>query len=248
MGPLAQRPSRLDHLGSRAAKKNACHVSRRHSPAARRRSHARRPPAAPPLAAFQVHGPGRDSRLFAADAVVVVSVRILYHLLAIPLSQPGLPRPSSRAVDAEPGHVVDHDREDEDEQVNRNERRVEPAARNQQVKPADAMRKSEEQYGDDLIKFNEDRYQYLTDNPISGGTSIDKLIEHIDYIVKLVGVDYVGLGSDFDGGVYTPNEIYDATCYPIITKKLVEKGYSEQDIRKILGLNFLRVFKQVCAH
>jgi len=105
----------------------------------------------------------------------------------------------------------------------------------------------EEQDGDDLIKFNEDRYQYLTDNKVSGGTSIDKLIEHIDYIVKMVGVDYVGLGSDFDGGVYTPNEIYDATCYPIITKKLVEKGYSEQDIRKILGLNFLRVFKQVCG-
>lgn len=99
---------------------------------------------------------------------------------------------------------------------------------------------------DDLVEFNENRYQYITDNKSDGGTSIDMLIDHIDYIVKLVGVDYVGLGSDFDGSIVTVNELYDATCYPILTKKLVERGYTEQDIRKILGLNFLRVFKQVC--
>jgi membrane dipeptidase len=99
----------------------------------------------------------------------------------------------------------------------------------------------------DYILFNEKRYEYLTNNPAKGGTSIDVLIDHIDYIVKLVGIDYVGLGSDFDGGINTPNELYDATCYPIITKKLVERGYKEEEIRKILGLNFLRVFKQVCG-
>ncbi|HJY62725.1 MAG TPA: dipeptidase [Ignavibacteria bacterium] len=98
---------------------------------------------------------------------------------------------------------------------------------------------------DDLIEFNKQRYDYMTNNRIDGGTPVDVLIDHIDYIVKLVGIDYVGLGSDFDGGVYSPNEIYDATCYPIITKKLVERGYKEEEIRKILGLNFLRVFKQV---
>ena len=99
---------------------------------------------------------------------------------------------------------------------------------------------------DDLIDFNEKRYEYFRDNKFTGGTSVDVLIDHIDYIVKLVGDDYVGLGSDFDGGIYTPNEIYDATCYPVITKKLIERGYSDKSIRKILGENFLRVFKQVC--
>lgn len=98
----------------------------------------------------------------------------------------------------------------------------------------------------DLPSFNDKRYAFITDNRSEGGTSVDVLIDHIDYIVKLVGVDYVGLGSDFDGSITTVNELYDATCYPIITKKLVERGYSEQDIRKILGLNFIRVFKQVC--
>lgn len=100
---------------------------------------------------------------------------------------------------------------------------------------------------DDVIEFNKLRYDYLTENKIDGGTPVDFLIDHIDYIVKLVGIDYVGFGSDFDGGVYAPNEIYDATCYPIITMKLVERGYGEDEIRKILGLNFLRVFKQVCG-
>jgi membrane dipeptidase len=105
----------------------------------------------------------------------------------------------------------------------------------------------EEQYADDPIGFNESRYGFFKDNYTENGTPVDILIDHIDYIVKLVGVDYAALGSDFDGGVYTPNEIYDATCYPVITKKLVERGYKEKEIRKILGLNFLRVFRQVCG-
>ncbi len=109
-----------------------------------------------------------------------------------------------------------------------------------------AIRRFEDEYIDDPVVFNEKRYEYLTENKLNGGTPIDILIDHIDYIVKLVGADYVGLGSDFDGSIVTANELYDATCYPIITKKLVERGYTEQDIRKILGGNFLRVFKQVC--
>lgn len=69
------------------------------------------------------------------------------------------------------------------------------------------------------------------------------LIDHIEYIIKLVGVDYVGLGSDFDGIESTPQQLDDVTTYPLITKALVEKGYSEKDIDKILGGNFLRVLK-----
>lgn len=69
------------------------------------------------------------------------------------------------------------------------------------------------------------------------------VIQHIEYIVKLVGADYVGLGSDFDGITLTPLELDDVTTYPLITKALVEKGYSESDISKILGGNFLRVLK-----
>lgn len=120
------------------------------------------------------------------------------------------------------------------------------AIKNVQAKYRNAADKLMSEYGDDLILFNEKRYEFITENPTENGTSVDILIDHIDHIVKLAGIDYVGLGSDFDGSIVTINEIYDATCYPIITKKLVERGYSEQDIRKILGGNFMRVFKQVC--
>jgi membrane dipeptidase len=69
------------------------------------------------------------------------------------------------------------------------------------------------------------------------------LIDHLDYIVKLVGVDYVGLGSDFDGIEAGPKGLNGVQDFPLITKALLERGYSKKDIRKILGGNFLRVFK-----
>lgn len=69
------------------------------------------------------------------------------------------------------------------------------------------------------------------------------LMEHIEYIIKLVGVNYVGIGSDFDGIESTPQTIDDVTTYPLITKSLVEKGYSKKEITKILGGNVMRVLK-----
>lgn len=69
------------------------------------------------------------------------------------------------------------------------------------------------------------------------------LINHIEYIINLVGVDYVGLGSDFDGINLTPQQLDDVTTYPLITKALVEKGYRKKEINKILGGNILRVLK-----
>jgi membrane dipeptidase len=77
---------------------------------------------------------------------------------------------------------------------------------------------------------------------------LSMMIDHIDYIVKLVGADYVGLGSDFDGINVTPLQLDDVTNYPLITKALLEKGYSEKDIDKILGGNFLRVLKANETH
>ena len=69
------------------------------------------------------------------------------------------------------------------------------------------------------------------------------LLDHLDYIVKLVGVDFVGLGSDFDGIEAGPRELNGVQDFPLITKGLLERGYSKKDVRKILGENFLRVFK-----
>ncbi|TCC91675.1 membrane dipeptidase [Pedobacter frigiditerrae] len=73
--------------------------------------------------------------------------------------------------------------------------------------------------------------------------SIEKLIDHIDYIVKLIGVDHVGLGADFDGAEAFPLGINSIADYPKITAALLKRGYKANEITKILGGNFLRVLR-----
>ena len=75
---------------------------------------------------------------------------------------------------------------------------------------------------------------------------LKSLIDHIDHIAKVAGVDHVGLGSDFDGvSGATPQGIDSAADLPKITQALLDRGYSADDIRKILGGNTLRVFREV---
>jgi len=73
---------------------------------------------------------------------------------------------------------------------------------------------------------------------------LSKLIDHIDHIVKVAGIDHVGLGADFDGANDFPEGARDVSMLPNITYELLKRGYSEPDIEKILGGNFLRVFAQ----
>jgi membrane dipeptidase len=74
---------------------------------------------------------------------------------------------------------------------------------------------------------------------------LSSLIEHIDHIAKVAGIDHVGLGSDFDGvSGATPQGIDSAADLPKITQALLDRGYSSDDIRKILGGNVLRVFRE----
>jgi len=73
--------------------------------------------------------------------------------------------------------------------------------------------------------------------------SWEKIVDHIDHVVKLVGADHVGLGSDFDGATM-PEGMDDCTHLPKITEALMRKGYRDDDIRKILGGNLLRVMEQ----
>ena len=86
-------------------------------------------------------------------------------------------------------------------------------------------------------------YRKYTDESNELRAPFDLVIQHIEYVINLVGVDYVGIGSDFDGILLPPKQLDDVTNYPLITKALVEKGYSEKDINKILGGNLIRVLK-----
>jgi membrane dipeptidase len=74
---------------------------------------------------------------------------------------------------------------------------------------------------------------------------LSAVIDHIDYIAKLVGVDHVGIGSDFDGSYTMPADLYDVTYLPNVSRELLDRGYSERDVRKILGENFMRVLKEI---
>lgn len=75
--------------------------------------------------------------------------------------------------------------------------------------------------------------------------TLQRVVDHMDHIVDLVGPDHVGLGSDFDGIPSAPAGLEDVTRMPGITRELVEREYSEADIKKILGGNHLRLMKDV---
>jgi membrane dipeptidase len=82
--------------------------------------------------------------------------------------------------------------------------------------------------------------RFLSENERDAG--VDKIVDHIDHVVNLVGVDHVGIGSDFEGGGFA---LKDATEMPEITVELVKRGYSDGEVEKILGGNFLRVFEKI---
>ncbi|MCS7385515.1 MAG: dipeptidase [archaeon GB-1867-005] len=78
-----------------------------------------------------------------------------------------------------------------------------------------------------------------------GEATIDDVVRHIDHIVNVAGINHVGLGSDFDGISSTPKGLEDVSKLPNLTAKLIERGYSKSEIKKILGENFLRVIREV---
>ena len=80
-------------------------------------------------------------------------------------------------------------------------------------------------------------------NPIPAG-SVKDLVNHIDHIVKIAGIDHVGLGSDYDGVSKLPVDLPDVSRYPVITQELLDRNYSESDIKKILGENILRALRE----
>jgi membrane dipeptidase len=79
--------------------------------------------------------------------------------------------------------------------------------------------------------------------------ALEDVVRHIEHVVKLVGIDHVGVGSDFDGvGDSLPVGLKDVSMYPNLTARLLEKGYSEEDLGKILSGNVLRVWRAVEAY
>ncbi len=85
--------------------------------------------------------------------------------------------------------------------------------------------------------------QWRKEHPIPPGT-VHTLVDHIDHIVRVAGIDHVGLGADYEGARVMPAQLEDVSGYPYITQELLNRGYSEANIQKILGGNLLRALRR----
>ncbi len=90
-------------------------------------------------------------------------------------------------------------------------------------------------------EFKKENYSH----PRPAAATLDDAVAHIDHVVKVAGIDHVGIGSDFDGIPDVPKGLEDASKMPALAAALRKRGYSEADVEKIMGGNFLRVMKQV---
>ncbi|MEM8864840.1 MAG: membrane dipeptidase, partial [Planctomycetota bacterium] len=105
-------------------------------------------------------------------------------------------------------------------------------------------RELEAQFPDDEAEVDRRLAAWAIKNPMPRGT-IHHVLDHIEHAVEIAGPDHVGLGSDYDGVSVLPTQLDDASTYPYLTQGLLDRGYSEVVIKKILGENALRVFREV---
>jgi len=120
--------------------------------------------------------------------------------------------------------------------------RASRAAQSSNPTVADLLKK----YGGDPFQAAMERYRIMIETPSPLPPPPFKvLIDHIVHVAKVAGIDHVGLGSDFDGIDSAPEGIRDVTDLPKITQALLDRGYSESEVKKILGGNFLRVLREV---
>ena len=101
------------------------------------------------------------------------------------------------------------------------------------------------QFPNDPRRVKDEMTRWLAANSL-GKTPLSVLIDHFDHIAKVAGIDHVGIGSDFDGVPLTglPEGMEDISKLPSITVELMKRGYSDADIKKLLGENFLRVMSE----
>jgi membrane dipeptidase len=113
---------------------------------------------------------------------------------------------------------------------------------------ARASRDSVKVYRDLRAKYaNDKEFQevyalWKRDHPMPNG-SIHDVADHIEHIVKVAGIDHVGIGSDYDGINMCPKQLEDVSCYPYLTQVLLDRGYNREEIHKVLGGNLLRVLR-----
>jgi membrane dipeptidase len=103
--------------------------------------------------------------------------------------------------------------------------------------------------GEALDQFSATKYvESGYSHPKAGHATVEDAAECIDHIVKVTSIDHVGIGSDFDGVPGLPQGLEDVSKMPALTAALLRRGYTQADIRKIMGENFLRVMREVVGN
>lgn len=103
-------------------------------------------------------------------------------------------------------------------------------------------RELEEKYGEDREKIRAELRAWNAKRPVPPA-NVYTVLDHIEHVAKVAGVDHVGLGSDYDGIGSVPLQLEDVSTYPVITQGLLDRGFSEADVKKILGDNLLRAMR-----
>jgi membrane dipeptidase len=101
------------------------------------------------------------------------------------------------------------------------------------------------QFPEDEEKVNSELKRWDLMHPNSDDCDVYHVLDHIEHVIRVAGIDHIGIGGDYDGIGAVPKQLEDVSTYPVLTQAMLDRGYSETDIRKFLGGNIMRVFEQV---
>lgn len=104
-------------------------------------------------------------------------------------------------------------------------------------------RELKKEFPNDDAKYRDAFRTWAKQNDYPAG-DVRNIVDHIDHIAKVAGIDCVGIGSDFDGVPKLPAQMSDVSCYPLIAQIMLDRGYSKEQIHKVLGGNLMRVFAE----
>ncbi|QDT92424.1 dipeptidase [Gimesia algae] len=119
---------------------------------------------------------------------------------------------------------------------------VVPESAKQMTEMFNVRRELKQKYPNET-DYNREYNRWKSSHKMKPGT-IHDVVDHIDHIVKIAGVDHIGIGSDFDGVSTLPAQLEDVSTYPLVTQALLDRGYTEQQIKQIMGQNLMRVLRK----
>ncbi|WP_145219006.1 dipeptidase [Gimesia alba] len=119
---------------------------------------------------------------------------------------------------------------------------VVPESARQMTEMFNVRRELKQKYPNET-EFNREYNRWKSSHKMKPGT-IHDVVDHIDHIAKVAGVEHVGIGSDFDGVSSLPKQLEDVSTYPLITQALLDRGYTDQQIKQIMGQNLMRVLRK----